>query len=338
VNEISCVVFNNYFNREICDDVLHYLEKETSFGFLTPKHDTIHVFNPYIHEYIDIDKGIADLIECLWLSNISTLNSCENNNPSNFVWIEFMDLSDLHNFLTIVFLKKKNNKNNDDICNRAFTASRKRGDWYYNIFACPDPNEHGGYDRIVVGVSIRFPQGDLEFILKQFKNHLKKINCTKSLIHDNERVLLKKTDVPVPSKKTDVSVSSKKTDMSVPSKKTDVAVSSKKTDVSVPSKKTDLSVSSKKTDVSVSSKKTDVSVSSKKTDVSVSSKKTDVSVPLKKTDIPVPSKKTDAPVSLKKTDVPVPSKKIDLRIQSKKAEKSRDKLHEKKQSEVKKTR
>ena len=57
----------------------------------------------YDDEIIDIDKNISDLMECLWVCDIQTVNSCENNIPKNYIWIEFLDFFDLERFQDILF-------------------------------------------------------------------------------------------------------------------------------------------------------------------------------------------------------------------------------------------
>ena len=57
----------------------------------------------YDDEIIDIDKNISDLMECLWVCDIQTVNSCENNIPKNYIWIEFLELFDLERFQDILF-------------------------------------------------------------------------------------------------------------------------------------------------------------------------------------------------------------------------------------------
>lgn len=51
---------------------------------------------------IDIDCKIYKLIKLIWESDIETVNSCENNVPDGFIWIEFSTYIDFYRFMDIV--------------------------------------------------------------------------------------------------------------------------------------------------------------------------------------------------------------------------------------------
>ena len=53
---------------------------------------------------IEIDTYIAPLIRQIWAVGIDTLNSCEENVPRGYIWIEFATSEDLREFLAIVFI------------------------------------------------------------------------------------------------------------------------------------------------------------------------------------------------------------------------------------------
>jgi hypothetical protein len=53
-------------------------------------------------ERLGLDKKIAPLIKSLCELGIDTLNSCENNVPKGWVWIEFITSMDAERFLDIV--------------------------------------------------------------------------------------------------------------------------------------------------------------------------------------------------------------------------------------------
>lgn len=57
----------------------------------------------YDNEIIEIDAKISDLMECIWMCDINTFNSCENNVPKNYIWIEFSHYCDLQKFQNILF-------------------------------------------------------------------------------------------------------------------------------------------------------------------------------------------------------------------------------------------
>jgi hypothetical protein len=56
---------------------------------------------------IEIDIKIAPLIKEIWKAGISTVNSCENNVPENYFWIQFRSSSDLEKFLIVTCSNKK---------------------------------------------------------------------------------------------------------------------------------------------------------------------------------------------------------------------------------------
>jgi hypothetical protein len=50
----------------------------------------------------EIDCEIAPLILELWKAGIQTANSCEDNVPRGFVWIQFLTVPDAERFLDVV--------------------------------------------------------------------------------------------------------------------------------------------------------------------------------------------------------------------------------------------
>jgi len=65
-----------------------------------PEHKTKRVV--WGHQEADIDCGIAKLVLELWKADIDTCNSCENNVPKGWVWIEFATTCDAAHFMSIV--------------------------------------------------------------------------------------------------------------------------------------------------------------------------------------------------------------------------------------------
>ena len=53
---------------------------------------------------INIDIKIATLIQEIWLANIETTNSCQNNSPIHckHIWIEFASFVDFEIFINIL--------------------------------------------------------------------------------------------------------------------------------------------------------------------------------------------------------------------------------------------
>lgn len=125
---------------------------------------------------IDIDKNIAPLISELWLREVHTTNSCENNN--GYVWIEFDDLMDIKDFLSFVFEGQKYGHNGDKLFNDSKLS------WVYST-RIEDSNmvydEVNGQDFIynpfkrinpIMSISVRFPIDHYEEVYSRVKNNI----------------------------------------------------------------------------------------------------------------------------------------------------------------------
>jgi hypothetical protein len=141
------------------------------------KHKTITVTFNEISE--EIDEKIAPLIKSLWELGINTFNSCENNVPEGWVWIEFESASHAEEFLNIV---AEYNEDRNSLYNRIRQAWDSDDDslfWQYSVHA----NDWGvsetldeeenleeeflGQSAFIFSFSIRFPQSDLEEIMNK---------------------------------------------------------------------------------------------------------------------------------------------------------------------------
>lgn len=134
----------------------------------------------------EVDENIADLILNLWKLNIMTVLSCENNVPDDFVWIEFMSVTDAEEFLNIAA-----GSYSDDVhsmYNRIRQAWSENDDddddfWLYNV-NIDDMNvsadiiddcveeKSSGKPEFNVFMSVRFPLTDLEEVKKKVANKL----------------------------------------------------------------------------------------------------------------------------------------------------------------------
>jgi hypothetical protein len=159
----------------------------------------------YHNEFIDIDMNIAGLMKCLWLCDINTIQSCENNNPQNYVWIAFDGVFDLFKFKEILFLGIDENH---EIKIRALDKKYYEKDsWKWEMMCdtatkqyspkstpkIRDPakskmtmcNSCHIYEedppRMVVEIfhaySVRFPMKDYQWVLSQFQAYIIKHNC-----------------------------------------------------------------------------------------------------------------------------------------------------------------
>ena len=64
-------------------------------------HRQVSVWNPFFKENVNVDEGIAPLLEALWKRNIDTALSCQENKPG-IIWICFTFIEDADKFLRIV--------------------------------------------------------------------------------------------------------------------------------------------------------------------------------------------------------------------------------------------
>ncbi len=63
------------------------------------EHKQVMIHNPALNYMIDVDEGIAPLLDAIWNLGIVTCNSCQENTPG-VIWIEFSRAKDAEIFLT----------------------------------------------------------------------------------------------------------------------------------------------------------------------------------------------------------------------------------------------
>jgi hypothetical protein len=147
--------------------------REDSQGQRMQKHPTKHVI--YKDQEADIDVDIAVLVLNLWKLGIHTVNSCQDNVPKGFVWIEFLSTFDAEQFLDSV---ADYYDEPDSLYQR---MKRDWGDetpmdWQYSPFLrdygvdlVPVGDREGyttfnGSHQFNFSMSVRFPREDLEFV------------------------------------------------------------------------------------------------------------------------------------------------------------------------------
>jgi hypothetical protein len=69
------------------------------------EHRQVGCYDPWEHETVMIDRGIAPLIRAIWDLGIRTVNSCQENQPG-IMWIEFESSYDFEKFLKAAILKR----------------------------------------------------------------------------------------------------------------------------------------------------------------------------------------------------------------------------------------
>lgn len=166
------------------DDCAAILYEINSLNIITHNsHQTKKVYNRYTNTYISIDENIADLVKWIWSNGIMTCNSCEDNVPAGYVWIEFQTSNDLRLFLDIVF---EDVNFEDDLYIRAFVDFKYRKDaWMIDTDVYR--NEDSARKEISVNVSLRFPSKDVPFIQEKLeRNWIEKCqNDSENIRHDS---------------------------------------------------------------------------------------------------------------------------------------------------------
>lgn len=138
------------------------------------KHKTVTLIIDGYEE--EIDEKIAPLIQKLSDLGFRTLNSCEDNVPSGWVWIEFVNASNAENFLNII---AEYSEDRNSLYNRIRQELHSDDDslfWKYSVL----PMDYGVEQTLIddeieetftgesdfnFTFSIRFPQSDLEQIM-----------------------------------------------------------------------------------------------------------------------------------------------------------------------------
>lgn len=113
-----------------------------------------------------IDEDIAPLILECWKRRITTTNSCQDNVPKGYVWIEFFSSFDAAEFIRILQIKHTPDLNG--LFNRVYQrwwyeGGSIRRKWRYRAH----PTQIG--EITFFAVSIRFPRSDLPFVLSRFR-------------------------------------------------------------------------------------------------------------------------------------------------------------------------
>ncbi|VBB18889.1 hypothetical protein YASMINEVIRUS_1421 [Yasminevirus sp. GU-2018] len=198
------------FSTDNFDELMYTIDGLV--GILHKPHRTVDVFNPFYQQNVKIDKKIAPLIKAMWDLKIRTLNSCEDNVPAGYVWIEFETSEDVRMFLNLVFEGVRSNFDSDeeaeldavtlarsDIHTRAFKCyPHQKEAWKYVVDHCIDDDveiddtcefdEDSGSKKysfldatneISVNISLRFPSRDLDFVTSQLVAHVAKRKAKK---------------------------------------------------------------------------------------------------------------------------------------------------------------
>jgi hypothetical protein len=139
---------------------------------------------------LEVDEGIAPLMERLLKLNIKTTNSCEDNIPKGWVWVEFLSSYQAERFLSVV---SKYSPDIDCLYNRIRQhwvpedsieeENLKSTFWKYSV----NPVDYGvestfdedciietfkGPHYFKFLVSVRFPRSDLKEVIQNLDDYL----------------------------------------------------------------------------------------------------------------------------------------------------------------------
>lgn len=136
------------------------------------EHKQIAILDPASNIMINVDEGIAPLLQIIWNYGIITTNSCQENKPG-IIWIEFLAAEDAEAFLTRIVsgLDPINNPKADNWLYSRITGAN--GGWQYTAHP-HDAREYidekdgciglnpSQLCSIALSISIRFPVDDCE--------------------------------------------------------------------------------------------------------------------------------------------------------------------------------
>lgn len=150
-------------------------------------HNQITVFYPGYQDFIEVDEGIAHLLQTLWDAKIRTCNSCEENEPG-MIWIEFYSMKEVERLLTILIKSlgdriHKHPEINDWFCYRILGHDgEKLKPWHFDAYpnlSPTRPNQRSIYpkkifdSRVELSVSVRFPKEDNQVVIDLVSKYLK---------------------------------------------------------------------------------------------------------------------------------------------------------------------
>lgn len=150
-------------------------EQPTSAGHQV-RHHQVKVYCPFMKETIEVDEGIAPLLEGLWNLDIYTIMSCEDNIDDR-VWIEFESSDDVEEFLRwISNCVEGHDEAPTDLMERIAGYHFKNDgtfdekNWDYDVVVNDLSDIADGKDAdhspsdFAVSISVRFPRSDYEFV------------------------------------------------------------------------------------------------------------------------------------------------------------------------------
>lgn len=147
------------------------------------------VKNPLTKKMVHIDTQITELIQLLWKLGIRTNNSCENNIPTNYIWIEFTHSIDATIFLNIIgkyiYKSKAQKYEENDLYQRIKRPEDEPPNQW--LFSCnlldyseqiinDETTMNRKFKGFEITISIRFPQEDYSTVVKALQEKIKTVN------------------------------------------------------------------------------------------------------------------------------------------------------------------
>jgi hypothetical protein len=166
---------NEYQTDFLIKQINHVLDCDDASRLPYKPHKTVEM--NYDGKLINIDENIAELIKLIWACGIHTINSCEDNIPSGYIWIHFAHMVDMRKFYQCIFNGIDAGSGPDrDVFGRAVNNDPfTPGKWYTKFNAEIDWQSKNVITDIDFNVSVRFPQSDCEFVCSKLKKYLENL-------------------------------------------------------------------------------------------------------------------------------------------------------------------
>ena len=144
------------------------------------QHKQVEIYSSVIGRIIEVDEGIAELIELLGRLDIATYLSCQENRPG-IMWINFPCL-EAEAFLTICASNREEDfidyesslygRMMDPSVKDSWEYSTHPHDWAEKVNEEEKAVYYDGESAIESATSIRFPVTDYPLIMERLNNHL----------------------------------------------------------------------------------------------------------------------------------------------------------------------
>lgn len=136
------------------------------------------------HRWAEVDEGIARLIEQIWLADIDTALSCQENQPG-IVWIFFPSASGARRFLNIV---AQYEREAESVYQRVLRSAHDPAqDWSIDAFHedLLEDEHNQRRQKWSFSVSIRFPKSDMPVLMARLRQHNARRNRSATVLQDS---------------------------------------------------------------------------------------------------------------------------------------------------------